>query len=81
MAGNMSRNIVVANGQVDHVGEVVEVAISRSPVIDDFDNSVKALTDGIGQFSVDEGNVIIEVISQCGGHPAFEDLLRRGTMR
>ena len=47
-----------------------------------------------GQVSVDEGNDIIEVIlqhadklarrgdtaPQCGGHPAFEELLRRGTI-
>ena len=61
MAGNMRRNIEVTNGQVNHVGEVVQVAISGSPILDDFDNSVKALSDGIGEVSVDEGNDVIDI--------------------
>ncbi len=94
MAGNMRRNIEVANGQEDHVGEVAEVTISGGPVFNDFDNTVKALTDGIGQVPVGEGDDVIEVISyrtdelaqrgntttQRGGYPAFEELLRRGTI-
>ena len=63
MAWNMCRNIEVADGQVDHVGEVVQVAISGSPILDDFDNSVEAFTDGICQVPVGEGNDVIEVIS------------------
>lgn len=63
MAGNMRRNIEVANGQEDHVGEVIQVAISGGPVFNDFDNTVKALTDGIGQVPVGEGDDVIEVIS------------------
>ena len=63
MAGNMRRNIEVANGQKDHVGEVIQVAISGGPVFDDFDNTVKALTDGIGQVPVGESDDVIEVIS------------------
>jgi len=92
MAGDMRRNIEVANSQVDHVGEAVQIAISGSPVFNDFDNTVKVLTNGIGQLPVGEGDDVIEVISQCvdelaqrgdtttqrGGHPAFEKLLRRG---
>ena len=63
MAGNMRRNIEVANGQEDHVGEVIQVAISGGSVFNDFDNTVKALTDGIGQLPVGEGDDVIEVIS------------------
>jgi hypothetical protein len=63
MAGNMRRNIEVTNGHEDHVGEVAEVTISGGPVFNDFDNTVKALTDGIGQVPVGEGDDVIEVIS------------------
>ena len=94
MAGDMRRNIEVADSQVDHVGEAVQIAISGSPVFKDFDNTVKPLTDGIGEVPVGEGDDVIEVISQradelaqrgdtatqCGGHPAFEELLCRGTI-
>jgi hypothetical protein len=63
MAGNMRRNIEVANSQEDHVGEVAEVTISAGPVFNNFDNTVKALTDGIGQVPGGEGDDVIEVIS------------------
>ena len=59
----MRRNIEVANGQVDHVSEAIQVAISRSLVFNDFDDTVKALTDGIGQVPVGEGDDVIKVIS------------------
>ena len=85
----MRRNIEVANGQVNHVGEVVQVTISGRSVLDDFDNTVQAFTDGVGQVSVGERDDVIEVIShrgdklaqlgdtatQGGGHPAFQELL------
>ena len=60
----MRRNIEVANGQVNHVGETVQVAISGGTVFDDFDNTIKTFTDGIGQVSVGEGDDVIEVIPQ-----------------
>ena len=34
MAGNTRRNIEVTDGQIDHVGEVVQVAISGRAVLD-----------------------------------------------
>ena len=43
------------------LGEAVEVAIARRSVFDDFDQSIQALTDGIGQGSVDEGHDVHEV--------------------
>ncbi len=61
----MRRNIEIANGQVDHVSKALQVAISGSPVFDNFDNTVKALANGIGQVSVDKGKDVLEVISQC----------------
>ena len=61
----MRRNIEVAHGQVDHVGEVVQVTISGSAILDDFDNTVEAFTDGIGQVSIGKGDDVIEVNSQC----------------
>ena len=61
----MRRNIEVAHGQVDHVGEVVQVTISGSAVLDDFDNTAEAFTDGIGQVSIGKGGDVIEVNSQC----------------
>jgi hypothetical protein len=61
----MRRNIEITNGQVNHVGEVVQTAISGRSVFDDFDNPVKALPDGVGQIPVDESENIIEVVSQC----------------
>jgi len=73
MAGDMRRNVPVANSQVDHVGEAVQIAISGSPVFNDFDNTVKALTDGVGQVPVGEGDDVIEVISQC-----TDELAQRG---
>ena len=66
MAGNMRRNIEVANGQVDHVSEAIQVAISRGAVLNDFDNPVKALTDGIGQAPVGEGDDVIEIRRDAG---------------
>ena len=57
----MRRNVEVADGQVDHVGEVVKVAISRRPVLDEFDDAVQALTHGIGQRAVDESQDVREV--------------------
>ncbi len=90
----MRRNIEIANGQVDHVSKALQVAISGSPVFDNFDNTVKALANGIGQVSVDKGKDVLEVISQCAdklaqrgnaasqgtGYPMFEELLCRGTI-
>ncbi len=64
-AGNMCRNIELTNGQVNHVGEVVQVAISGSAILDDFDNSVEAFSDGIGQVPVGKSDDVIEVISHC----------------
>ena len=63
MAGNMRRDIEVADGEEDHIGEVVEVAVSGGAVFNDFNDTVKALTDGIGQVPVGEGDDVIEVIS------------------
>ena len=64
MAGDMRRNIEVANSQVDHVGKAVQIAITGSPVFNDFDNTVKTFTDGIRQISIREGDDIIKVIFQ-----------------
>jgi len=64
MAGNLRRDIEVADGQVDHVGEALEVAITGSSILDDFDNTVEAFADGVGEVSVDEGEDVIEVIAQ-----------------
>ena len=63
MAGNLRRDIEVADGQVDHVGEALEVAITGSSILDDFDNTVEAFADGVGEVSVDEGEDVIEVIA------------------
>jgi len=52
MAGNLRRDIEVADGQVDHVGEALEVAITGSSILDDFDNTVEAFADGVGEVSV-----------------------------
>ncbi len=87
----MRRNIKVPDGQVDHVGEVIQVAIAGGPILHDFDDTVQALTNGIGQVSVAEGQDVREVSAQCadkraqcgdpapqgGGHPASEERLRR----
>ena len=64
MAGNLRRDIEVADGQVDHVGEALEVPIIGSSILDDFDNTVEAFADGVGEVSVDEGEDVIEVIAQ-----------------
>ncbi len=64
MAGNMRRNIEVTDGQVDHVGEVIQVAISGGSIFHDLDDTVQALTNGIGQVSVDEGHDEREVSAQ-----------------
>ncbi len=60
----MSRDIEIANGQEYHVGEAIEVAVSRGPIFNDFDNSVKTFTDGIRQISIRESDNVIKVISQ-----------------
>ena len=59
MTGNMRRNIDIANSQINHVGEAVEIAISGGAVFNDFDNTVKALTDGVGQIAIGESDDII----------------------
>ncbi len=61
----MCRNIKVTNSQINHVGKVIQIAISGRPVFDDFDDPVKALPNGVAQIPVDEGENIIEVVSQC----------------
>ncbi len=61
---NLCRDIEVADGQVDHVGEVLEVAITGRSILDDFDNTVESFADGVGKLSVDEGQDVIEVIAQ-----------------
>lgn len=85
---------MVADSQVDQVGETIQVAVPRGSIFNNFDNTVKALTDSIGQISVNEGKDILEVISQRSdkltqrgntaaqgsGYPAFEELLCRGTI-
>jgi hypothetical protein len=94
MTGNPRRDIEVADGQVDHVGEALEVAITGSSILEDFDNTVEAFADGVGEVSVDEGQDFIEVIAQgcdelaqrrdtaaqCGRDPASGELLRRATV-
>ena len=94
LTGNVRRNIEVADSQVDQVGEAIQVAVSRSSIFNNFDNTVKAFTYGIGQISVNEGKDVLEVISQGAdkltqrgntaaqgsGNPAFEELLCRGTV-
>ena len=46
------------------------MAISGRPILDDFDDPVQALTDGIGQGSVDEGQDVDEVSTQCADERA-----------
>ena len=50
MAGNTRRNIEVTDGQIDHVGEVVQVAISGRAVLDDFDSGISVLPAPDGPF-------------------------------
>jgi len=90
----LRRNIEVTNRQVNHIGKVVQTAISGGSVFDDFDDPVKALPDGVGQIPVDIGENILEVVSQGSdkltqrgnaasqgsGRPSFEELLRRAAV-
>jgi len=64
MTGNLRRNIKVTHSQEYHVGEVVEITVSRGSVFNHFDNTVKTFTDGISQISIREGDDVIKVISQ-----------------
>ena len=64
MAGNLRRDIEVADGQVDHVGEALEVAITGRSILEDFNDTVDAFADGVGEVSVDEGQDVIEMIAQ-----------------
>ena len=73
---------------------MIEVAIAGRPVLDDLDQPTQALTDGIGEGSVDEGHDVYEVrpqgtdkgphrgdaTAQGRGHPASEEL-RNGSGR
>ena len=61
---NLRRDIEVANRQVNHIGKVVQTAISGGSIFDNFDDPVKALPDGVGQIPVDIGENILEVVSQ-----------------
>lgn len=56
----------IANGPVDHVGEAVQVAISRRSLLEDLDNTVQSFIGGIGQVSVGERDDVIEVITRRG---------------
>ena len=60
----MRRNIEVANGQVNHVGKVIQTAVSGGSIFDDFDDPVKTFADGVGQIPVDIGENVLEVVSQ-----------------
>ena len=47
--GNSCRDIQVSDGKEDHVGKGVESAESTGAVLDDFDDTVEALGNGVGQ--------------------------------
>ena len=61
MAGNLRRNIEVAHRQENHVGEVVEVAISRGPIFNDFDDAIEPFCHGVGEPGSDKSQDAIEV--------------------
>jgi len=58
------RQIDIADSQVDHVGEGVEVAETAGAVLDDPDDAIDTFSDGIGCPSIDEGHHGLLMFSQ-----------------
>lgn len=56
----------------------MQVAIAGRTILDDCDNTVQALTDGIGQVPVDESKDVLKVISQRADKFAQGPALARG---
>ncbi len=51
----MPRQIEVSNGQVDHVGKRIEMTEATGPILNDLDDAIEALGNGVGYAGADEG--------------------------
>ena len=81
MAGDLRRDIEVADAREDHISEAIRIAISGGAIFNNFDDTVKALTDGIGQVPVGEGDEVIEVIRPVATNRRSEGIrLRRAAV-
>lgn len=61
---DLLRQIDVADSQVDHVGEGVEVPETAGAVLDDSDDAIDTFSDGIGCPGIDEGHHGLLMFSQ-----------------
>ena len=57
----MRRDIEVSDDEVDDVGERVEIAVSACAVLDDLDDAVQSLGDGVGQIVLDKGEDVLKM--------------------
>ena len=91
-AGALSKDVEVANGEEDHVGEAFETPESGSAILDNLDDPIDAFANCIGQRSLDECDDIVEMFAQrrdkgsqrgyaaseCIRRPSFEESLGGG---
>ena len=63
----LCRQIEVADGEVNHVGECLQIPEATGPVLDDLDDPVQPLADGISQTGIDVGNDPVTVLFE-GAH-------------
>ena len=85
---DLIRQIQIPDGQVNEVGEGLEIAKTTGTVLDDLDDTIQSFRDGIGQTRTDIGKDPVHLFLygvneladglqpafQGGGHPAFEIL-------
>ena len=61
---DLCRDIQISDSEEYHVGECVECVESAGPILDNLNDAVEALGDGIGESRSDEGEYAIVVLSQ-----------------
>lgn len=61
---DLVRDVQVTDGQVDHIGECLQVFKTTGPVFDDFQDTVDALALGIGQTGFDKRQDVFLMLSE-----------------
>ena len=73
----MSNNIDIAFGKENEVGKAVEISKTGGTIFHDLENAIDALTDSVGERTLDEGNDVGVMSLQSadksahGGNAAF----------
>ena len=71
--GDLRRDIQVSDGEVDKVGEGLQVTKAAGAILDDFDNAVDAFGNGVGYTGFDERENSA-LVASCGGDEPTQGL-------